>query len=441
MARERIVTANEAPEFDDQAGNALRPQRLEDYIGQRELVERLRIALEAVRERGEPMEHVLLHGPPGLGKTTLAHIIASEMGSRAYVTSGPALTKASDLVGMLTKLSAKDVLFIDEIHRLPAAVEEYIYPAMEDFKVDFTVDSGMHAKVVTLRLKPFTLIGATTRAGLLTQPLRSRFGIAHHLEFYEQPDLVSILVRAARHLSMRNASGEIFDAVAARARGTPRVALRLLRRVRDFAQVRAEGKLVAATVDAAMRLESVDTLGLDDLDRKYLRTIRDVYEGGPVGLDAIAATMGDDSDTLEDLVEPYLLRMGFVARTRQGRKLTTSGAELSGVGVSQPSTSSVRSSSVSKSACASLGFARGAAVVGRDARSRAMSASSHSGSRRRRRQVTASSGSARPANVIETAMPTSRPSARKVGPPESPGMYGPLISTRVTGGRPPCVGS
>lgn len=327
MARERIVTANEAPEFDDQAGNALRPQRLEDYIGQRELVERLRIALEAVRERGEPMEHVLLHGPPGLGKTTLAHIIASEMGSRAYVTSGPALTKASDLVGMLTKLSAKDVLFIDEIHRLPAAVEEYIYPAMEDFKVDFTVDSGMHAKVVTLRLKPFTLIGATTRAGLLTQPLRSRFGIAHHLEFYEQPDLVSILVRAARHLSMRNASGEIFDAVAARARGTPRVALRLLRRVRDFAQVRAEGKLVAATVDAAMRLESVDTLGLDDLDRKYLRTIRDVYEGGPVGLDAIAATMGDDSDTLEDLVEPYLLRMGFVARTRQGRKLTTSGAE------------------------------------------------------------------------------------------------------------------
>ncbi|MBL9147254.1 MAG: Holliday junction branch migration DNA helicase RuvB [Phycisphaerae bacterium] len=327
MARERIVTANEAPEFDDQAGNALRPQRLEDYIGQRELVERLRIALEAVRERGEPMEHVLLHGPPGLGKTTLAHIIASEMGSRAYVTSGPALTKASDLVGMLTKLSAKDVLFIDEIHRLPAAVEEYIYPAMEDFKVDFTVDSGMHAKVVTLRLKPFTLIGATTRAGLLTQPLRSRFGIAHHLEFYEQPDLVSILVRAARHLSMRNASGEIFDAVAARARGTPRVALRLLRRVRDFAQVRAEGKLVASTVDAAMRLESVDALGLDDLDRKYLRTIRDVYEGGPVGLDAIAATMGDDSDTLEDLVEPYLLRMGFVARTRQGRKLTTAGGE------------------------------------------------------------------------------------------------------------------
>ncbi len=327
MARERVVAATEQAGPEDQANHALRPQRLGEYVGQKDLIERLRIALEAVRGRGEPMEHVLLHGPPGLGKTTLAHIIASEMESRAYVTSGPALTKASDLVGMLTKMSERDVLFIDEIHRLPAAVEEYIYPAMEDFKVDFTVDSGMHAKVVTIRLKPFTLIGATTRAGLLTQPLRSRFGISHHLDFYEEAELVSILDRASKRLNMRNAGSEVFDAIAARSRGTPRVALRLLRRVRDFAQVRGGGKFDAKTVDGALALEAVDTLGLDDLDRKYLRTIRDIYEGGPVGLDAIAATMGDDSDTLEDVVEPYLLRIGFVARTRQGRKLTVQAGE------------------------------------------------------------------------------------------------------------------
>ncbi|MDZ4829040.1 MAG: Holliday junction branch migration DNA helicase RuvB [Phycisphaerae bacterium] len=327
MARDRLVATTEQPGHEDEANYALRPERLDDYVGQRELVERLRIALEAVRGRGEQMEHVLLHGPPGLGKTTLAHIIAGEMKSRAYVTSGPALTKASDLVGTLTKLGAKDVLFIDEIHRLPAAVEEYIYPAMEDFKVDFTVDTGMHAKIVSLKLKPFTLIGATTRAGLLTQPLRSRFGIAHHLDFYELDDLVAIIDRAAKKLAMRNASDPVFRAIAARARGTPRVALRLLRRVRDFAQVRAGGKLDPQTVDAALKLEAIDQLGLDDLDRKYMRIIRDIYEGGPVGLDAIAATMGDDSDTLEDVVEPYLLRVGFVARTRQGRKLTAQGIE------------------------------------------------------------------------------------------------------------------
>ncbi|MFO0827408.1 MAG: Holliday junction branch migration DNA helicase RuvB [Phycisphaerales bacterium] len=327
MARERLVATTEQPGHEDQANYALRPQRLADYVGQRELVERLRIALAAARGRGEQMEHVLLHGPPGLGKTTLAHIIAEEMESRAYVTSGPALTKASDLVGMLTKLGAKDVLFIDEIHRLPAAVEEYIYPAMEDFKVDFTVDSGMHAKVVSLRLKPFTLIGATTRAGLLTQPLRSRFGIAHHLDFYEIEDLVRIIERAAKKLAMRDVGDAVLHAIAARARGTPRVALRLLRRVRDFAQVRAAGRLDETVVDGALKLEAIDGLGLDELDRKYLRIVRDVYEGGPVGLDAIAATMGDDSDTLEDLVEPYLLRVGFVARTRQGRKLTSAGVD------------------------------------------------------------------------------------------------------------------
>jgi Holliday junction DNA helicase RuvB len=327
MARDRVVTTTERPGQEDVANHALRPQRLDEYIGQGELVERLRIALDAGRARGEPMEHVLLHGPPGLGKTTLAHIIASEMGSRAYVTSGPALTKAADLIGTLTKMQVRDVLFIDEIHRLPAAVEEYIYPAMEDFKVDFTVDSGMHAKVVSIRLKPFTLIGATTRAGLLTNPLRSRFGIAHHLEFYEQPELVSIIDRASRMLAMRALDPVVTEAIAARSRGTPRVALRLLRRVRDFAQVRAAGRLDADVVDAALKLEGVDRLGLDELDRKYLRTIQTTYEGGPVGLEAIAATMGDDGDTLEDVIEPYLLRIGFVSRTRQGRKLTAQAAD------------------------------------------------------------------------------------------------------------------
>ena len=268
------------------------------------------------------MEHLLLHGPPGLGKTTLAHVVAEEMGTRAWVTSGPALTKAADLVGTLTRLGEGDILFIDEIHRLPASVEEYIYPAMEDFKVDFTVDSGMHAKVITVGLKPFTLIGATTRAGLLTQPLRSRFGIAHHLDYYQNSELRRILERAVERLSMQDVSESALDSIAFRSRGTPRVALRLLRRVRDFAQVRSHGGLTPAVVEEALALEGVDGEGLDELDRKYLNTIQSTYGGGPVGLEAIAATMGDDATTLEDVVEPYLLQKGFLARTRQGRCIT-----------------------------------------------------------------------------------------------------------------------
>ena len=305
---------------------AIRPRRLDDYVGQRSLVERLSIALSAVRERQEPMEHVLLHGPPGLGKTTLAHVIAEEMGSNAWITSGPALTKAADLVGTLTKLGERDVLFIDEIHRLPATVEEYIYPAMEDFRVDFTVDSGMHAKVITLTLKPFTLIGATTRAGLLTHPLRARFGITHHLEYYPVEDLESIILRASEKLGIANVQAEGVAAIATRSRGTPRVALRLLRRVRDFAQVRSTGVIDQTVVEAALKLEGVDALGLDEIDRKYLRVLSEVYEGGPAGLEAIAATLGDDAGTLEDVVEPYLLQIGFLARTRQGRRITEAGA-------------------------------------------------------------------------------------------------------------------
>ena len=330
MARDRVVTAERQQE--DRAelqpgGPALRPVRIDEYIGQADLVERLTIALEAVRQRNDSMEHVLLHGPPGLGKTTLAHVIATEMGSRLYTTSGPALSKAGDLIGTLTKMDSGDVLFIDEIHRLPAAVEEYIYPAMEDFKVDFTVDSGMHAKVITVGLKPFTLIGATTRAGLLTQPLRSRFGLSHHLNYYEVEELLRILSRAAERLDMQEVSPDALLAIASRSRGTPRVALRLLRRVRDFAQVRARGKVSPPVVEEALALEGVDGEGLDELDRKYLKTIIDTYGGGPVGLEAIAATMGDDATTLEDVVEPYLLQKGFLARTRQGRCLTARGGE------------------------------------------------------------------------------------------------------------------
>ena len=334
MAKERIVSptaqTREAESDVDTHTLEIRPRSMREYVGQRALVERLSIALEASKSRGEAMEHVLLHGPPGLGKTTLAHVIAAEMGSRAFVTSGPALTKAGDLVGTLTKMEERDVLFIDEIHRLPASVEEYIYPAMEDRRIDFTLDSGMHARIVTIALKPFTFIGATTRAGLLTQALRSRFGIAHHLECYTHEDLVSILTRAAGILGMRGVSTEAFDAIASRSRGTPRIALRLLRRVRDYSEVRAAGRMDAPVVASALQLEGIDDQGLDELDRKYMRAVADIYDGGPVGLEAIAATLAEDSGTLEDLVEPYLLQIGYVARTRQGRRLTRQGAESIG---------------------------------------------------------------------------------------------------------------
>ncbi len=331
MPRERIVSAVEQSADAEQSAGAVRPRVLDEYVGQRDLVERLRIALQAVKERGEAMEHVLLHGPPGLGKTTLAHVIAAEMGSRAYVTSGPGLTKAADLMGMLTKLEPHDVLFIDEIHRLPVAVEEYIYPAMEDFKIDFTVDSGMHARVVTMALKPFTLIGATTRAGLLTQALRTRFGVVHNLSFYPQDDLVAILDRAARLMRVEGATTPCLRTLAARSRGTPRVALRLLRRVRDFAQVRGGGSLDDAAIHGALALEGIDALGLDELDRRYLRVLAETYNGGPAGLEAIAATVGEDAQTLEDVVEPYLLQLGFLARTRQGRQITAQARGFKGL--------------------------------------------------------------------------------------------------------------
>jgi Holliday junction DNA helicase RuvB len=334
MARKRVVDAKAQKE--DTAPtpvgrSPLRPLTFDEYIGQPDLVEKLSITLEAVRERDEPMEHVLLHGPPGLGKTTMAHLIAREMGTRAYTASGPALSKAGDLIGTLTRLKRHDVLFIDEIHRLPAAVEEYIYPAMEDFRIDVTVDTGRHAKVVTIHLEPFTLIGATTRAGLLSGALRNRFGITHHLQFYRHQDLVEILCRAAKLLEIEQIAPTAFEVIASRSRGTPRVTLRLLRRVRDFAHVRASGRIDDAVVADALALEGVDELGLDGLDRAYLRTLAETYRGGPAGLEAIAATLNEDSGTLEDVVEPFLLQIGFLARTRQGRRLTPSAALHMGV--------------------------------------------------------------------------------------------------------------
>lgn len=331
MATERLMSPDTLPAEIDQAGNALRPSRIEEYIGQRELIERLSIAIEAGQQRSEPMEHVLLHGPPGLGKTTLAHVIANEMGSKVHATSGPALARGTDLVATLTRLEANDVLFIDEIHRLPVAVEEFIYPAMEDFRIDVTIDSGLHAQTVQIKCKPFTLIGATTRAGLLSSPLRSRFGLVHHLRYYENEDLLRILLRSAGILGMRTPCETSMLLIASRSRGTPRIANRLLRRVRDYADVRASGEVSVAVVEQALSLEGIDELGMDELDRSYLGTIASTYSGGPVGLEAVAATMNQDVGTLEDVVEPFLLQNGFLARTKRGRMLTKAAADHLGV--------------------------------------------------------------------------------------------------------------
>ena len=325
MATERLISPEPVSTEDERGSWSLRPTSIQEYVGQTDLIERLQIAIAASLERGEPMDHLLLHGPPGLGKTTLAHVVAAEMGSRVQATSGPALARGTDLVAALTRLEMGDVLFIDEIHRLPVAVEEFIYPAMEEFRIDVCIDSGLHARTVQIKCKPFTLIGATTRAGLLSAPLRSRFGLTHHLRYYERGELLSILRRSAALLGMEIADDGPMETIAARSRGTPRIANRLLRRVRDFAQVRAGGAVSVEVVGAALALEGVDALGLDELDRSYLRVIGGTYEGGPVGLEAVAATMNEDAGTLEDVVEPYLLQIGFLARTRRGRMLTSAG--------------------------------------------------------------------------------------------------------------------
>jgi Holliday junction DNA helicase RuvB len=339
MATDRIIAPTASP-VEEHKNWALRPQSIDEYIGQPELIERLLIAIEAVKARQdgksdteprEHLEHILLHGPPGLGKTTLAHVIGAELGTKVHTTSGPALARGTDLVAVLTRLQPGDVLFIDEIHRLPIAVEEFVYPAMEDFRIDVCLDTGLNARTVQIRCAPFTLIGATTRAGLLSSPMRSRFGITHHLRFYEHCDLVHILDRSASMLAMGACDRDALSQIASRSRGTPRIANRLLRRVRDFAAVRAKGDVSSRIVDEALSLEGVDALGLDELDRSYIRTIHGVYSGGPVGLEAIAATLSEDSGTLEDVVEPYLLQIGFLARTRRGRMITRRACEHLGL--------------------------------------------------------------------------------------------------------------
>jgi Holliday junction DNA helicase RuvB len=321
MARERIVSGDSAGDDENRLNYALRPEKFEQYVGQPTLIRKLGIAVNAAKGRGEPVDHTLLHGPPGLGKTTLAHVIANEVGAKLHVTNGPALTKGADLVGILTKLSSGDVLFIDEIHRLSAVVEEYLYPAMEDFKVDVTLDQGAHARTVTIPLPPFTLIGATTRIGLLTGPMRGRFGISEHIEFYSPEALHDILRANAKLLKLGSEDKALWE-LARRSRGTPRVANRLLRRARDYAAVEGTGKLTLEITKAALELAGIDDRGLDDQDRLFLRTLIEVYDGGPAGVEAIAATMGEERDTLEDVIEPYLLQNAFVMRTRQGRRAT-----------------------------------------------------------------------------------------------------------------------
>jgi len=298
---------------------SLRPQRLAEYIGQPELITALEIAISAAHARQEPLDHLLFHGPPGLGKTTLAHIIAREMGGNLTHTSGPALEKAGDLIGMLSNLGYGDLLFIDEIHRIPKVVEEFLYSAMEDFAIDVVFDKGVHARSHRFQLKRFTVIGATTRAGLLSAPLRDRFGIFRALDFYSCDDLIRIVARSARLLEVEVEPDGALE-LAACSRGTPRIVNRLLRRVRDFAQVKGKGKISKQIVKEALSLEGVDEKGLTDLDRRYLKTIIEFYKGGPVGIDAIAATLQEEADTLVDVVEPYLLKEGMVLRTSIGRK-------------------------------------------------------------------------------------------------------------------------
>jgi len=309
-----------APE-EAQFERALRPKSFDEYVGQDQAVASLRVSVTAARQRAECVDHVLLYGPPGLGKTTLAGIIANEMGTNLVTTSGPAIERGADLMGILTNLGANDVMFIDEIHRLPRAVEELLYPAMEDFSVNFVIDKGMHARTLKYALRPFTLVAATTRPGMLSAPLRERFGIFHHLDFYSDDELTRIVARSAGILEARvDAAGA--REISRRARGTPRIANRLLRRVRDYAQVKADGAITEAIARDALEREGVDARGLDKLDRRFLEAIIDIYNGGPVGLEAVAATINDEAETISEIVEPYLLKIGFIAREPRGRRVT-----------------------------------------------------------------------------------------------------------------------
>ena len=330
---ERLVDAAVQPA--DDAEGSLRPQKLDEYIGQDKAKENLRVFIEAARQRGESLDHVLLSGPPGLGKTTLAGVIANEMGSHVRVTSGPAIEKAGDLAALLTNLAPHDILFIDEIHRLNRAVEEVLYPAMEDFALDIIIGKGPSARSIRLDLPPFTLIGATTRSGQLSAPLRDRFGVLLKLELYAPAELERIVRRSAEILGVNIDREGAFE-IASRSRGTPRIANRLLKRVRDYAQVRADGHITREVADMALRALDIDALGLDATDRRMLRGIIDIYGGGPVGLEALSATVGEEAVTLEDVYEPYLLQLGFLSRTPRGRCATVRAYEHLGIAYTAP---------------------------------------------------------------------------------------------------------
>ncbi len=328
MSDNRPISANQIEEDENEL--SLRPKRLKEFIGQQGLKANLQIAIEAALAREEPIDHVLFYGPPGLGKTTLSLVCANEMQTSIRITSGPAIERPGDLAAILTNLEKGGILFIDEIHRLNRVVEEILYPAMEDFTLDLIIGKGPNARTMRLNLSPFTLIGATTRAGLISSPLRDRFGIHHYFEFYSAEELCSIVVRSASLLNIE-VDREGAMAIAARSRGTPRIANRLLKRCRDYAQVRANGIITTEVVKDTMALLHIDDLGLDDFDRKYLRAIIKKYDGGPVGVETLTSMLGEERDTIEDICEPYLLQLGFINRTPRGRIATSPAFEHLGI--------------------------------------------------------------------------------------------------------------
>jgi Holliday junction DNA helicase RuvB len=329
MTDPRLITPGRVDE-ETQYEVGLRPRTLADYIGQERVRENLHVSITAARQRGEALDHVLLYGPPGLGKTTLAYVIGAEMAVPVRSTSGPVLEKPGDLAAILTNLGAREVLFIDEVHRMSPTIEEILYPAMEDFELDIMIGQGPSARSVKVPLQPFTLIGATTRAWLLTSPLRARFGIVHRLDFYQEADLVQIVTRSARILDVA-IEPDATQEIARRSRGTPRIANRLLRRVRDFAQVRADGRVTGEVCHRALELLEVDAHGFDESDRRLLRTIIDKFSGGPVGLNSLAAAIGEEKDAIEDIYEPYLIQIGFLDRTTRGRVATARAYEYFGL--------------------------------------------------------------------------------------------------------------